>query len=228
MVRCPAGHDSAERDYCDVCGDALAGAAGPAASRPGEKCPRCGTPRDGRYCEVDRYDFDLGAGRPGPASPSPRSSPTSEHLRTPSTPTFQSPGRNRGWKAMISADREYYDKVMAEGGPDSADIVFPLDYPARVVPLTRDKILIGRRSQALGVVPEIDLSLRPEDIAVSHIHAELRARQDGTWVLVDHGSKNGTTINDSTDPIAENAEIAVGDGDRIHVGAWTTITLRLN
>jgi hypothetical protein len=236
MVRCPAGHDSTDRDYCDVCGTEMAGTAGPAPATL--DCPRCGTPRAGRFCEVDGYDFVLGADRPAPASPPSQNSTTTElNLPTPPTPTIPSvatklkadrtagePGR--GWKAVISADREYYEKVMAEGGPDAPGIAFPPYYRDRVVPLTRNEILIGRRSQTLGVTPEIDLSLRPEDVAVSHVHAVLLARPDGTWVLVDPGSTNGTTINGSTNPIAVNAEITVGDGDRIHVGAWTTITLR--
>jgi hypothetical protein len=54
----------------------------------------------------------------------------------------------------------------------------------------------------------------------------LLARPGGAWTLVDPGSTNGTTVNGATDPIAVNVEVPVGDGDRIHVGAWTTITLR--
>jgi pSer/pThr/pTyr-binding forkhead associated (FHA) protein len=42
----------------------------------------------------------------------------------------------------------------------------------------------------------------------------------------DLGSTNGTTINDGADPIDADAPVPLGDGDRIHLGAWTTITLR--
>jgi hypothetical protein len=249
MARCPAGHDSTDRDFCDVCGTDMAGAAaGALQAEPGtgsasgtpagtaaETCPRCDTPRSGRFCEEDGYDFVLNADRPPHSS---RFTTTAQlNVATPVTPTIPSAAtklaRNRsagkpgrGWRAVITADREYYDKVMAEGGPDAAVIAFPPYYPDRVVPLTGNQVRIGRRSVSRGVTPEVDLSEPPEDVGVSHIHAVLLARPDGTWVLVDPGSTNGTTVNGSTDPIAVNAEIPVGDGDRIHVGAWTTITLR--
>jgi hypothetical protein len=242
MARCPAGHDSADLDYCDVCGADMAGMAGaPApvpAGRPGDVCPRCDTPRAGRFCEEDGYDFELGADRP---AVSPARTSTTAHLVTPATPTMPSTvsklGRGadrnrpagrpgRGWAAVITADRAYYDTVMAVGGPDAVDIAFPPYHPDRLVRLTGSEIRIGRRSNSRGVTPEIDLSEPPEDVGVSRMHAVLLARPDGTWVLVDPGSANGTTVNGSTDPIAVNAEVPVGDGDRIHVGAWTTITLR--
>jgi hypothetical protein len=43
---------------------------------------------------------------------------------------------------------------------------------------------------------------------------------------VDPGSANGTRINDGNEPIAVNVPVPVGAGDRIHIGAWTTITLQ--
>ena len=46
-----------------------------------------------------------------------------------------------------------------------------------------------------------------------------------TFVLVDLGSTNGTTINDDPAPIPEGQPVPVHDGDRIHLGAWTTITI---
>ena len=67
MPTCPRGHTSTAADYCDVCGrpmsvpapsvPAAAPAASPAPSDPVQACPQCGTPRTGRFCEVDGYDF---------------------------------------------------------------------------------------------------------------------------------------------------------------------------
>jgi pSer/pThr/pTyr-binding forkhead associated (FHA) protein len=54
----------------------------------------------------------------------------------------------------------------------------------------------------------------------------LLRQDDGSYVLVDPGSTNGTTLNDDLTPIAVNVPVPVADGDRIHVGAWTTLTLR--
>ncbi|MEU5878254.1 FHA domain-containing protein [Spirillospora sp. NPDC047279] len=129
------------------------------------------------------------------------------------------------WVALVNADRDYYATIVAEEGPDSGGIAFPPYYPERRIPLTSQQIRIGRRSSSQGT-PEIDLREPPEDPGVSHIHAVLLAKPDGTWTLVDPGSRNRTCVNGATEPIPFNTEIPVGDGDRIHVGAWTTITLR--
>jgi len=131
-----------------------------------------------------------------------------------------------GWHAVVSADRQYFDSVIAQGGPDAAKIVSPPYCPERVFPLVGNQVRIGRRSRSRGLNPEIDLSGPPEDPGVSHLHAILVAQPDGSWALIDPGSANGTKINDAPDPIATNVPVPVSDGDRIYVGAWTVIVLR--
>jgi hypothetical protein len=131
------------------------------------------------------------------------------------------------WTILINADRAYYDSVIALGGPDAASIPFPPYCPERRVELSGEQVRIGRRSASRGLLPEIDLSVPPEDPGVSHMHAVLLAQPDGTWTLVDPGSMNGTTVNGGTKPVDVNVPVPVGDGDRIHVGAWTTLTLVL-
>ena len=42
----------------------------------------------------------------------------------------------------------------------------------------------------------------------------------------DLGSTNGTMVNDDPTPIAPQLAIPLADGDRVRVGAWTTITVR--
>jgi pSer/pThr/pTyr-binding forkhead associated (FHA) protein len=67
----------------------------------------------------------------------------------------------------------------------------------------------------------------PADTAVSHRHAELRRQPDGGWAVVDCGSANGTYLNDAPEPLPSGELVAISDGDRIHLGAWTTIDVRV-
>jgi hypothetical protein len=120
------------------------------------------------------------------------------------------------WSVLVTADREYFDRVVALAGPDSSTLAFPPHSPERAVPLSAERVRIGRQSS-------VELEL--DDPGVSHLHAVLLAREGG-WLLVDPGSTNGTTLNGSDDELPVNIEVPVTDGDRIHVGAWTTIVLR--
>lgn len=213
MPSCPAGHDSTSADFCDVCGLVIGGPA-PAATAvpvepelPAENCPECGEPRTGRFCEGCSYDFVAGASRtPVATVPAPAAVPAGE------------------WTVVATADREYFDAVQRQDGPDLPTISFPNYCPDRRFTLSGKEIRIGRTSRSRGVVPEIDLTGPPQDPGVSHLHAVLLAKEDG-WVLVDPGSTNGTTLNDDLEPIANDVAVPVRDGDRIHVGAWTTLTL---
>ena len=153
---------------------------------------------------------------PGPPVPAPP---------VPAPPVQSPPVPGAAWTAVVTADREYFGTVIAEEGPDSAALTFPPYAPERRIPLTGREIRIGRHSSSQPSPPEIDLREPPEDPGVSHVHAVLLAKPDGTWTLVDPGSTNRTCVNGSTDPIPYNVEVPVADGDRIHVGAWTTITL---
>ncbi|GAA5079291.1 hypothetical protein HNP84_009869 [Thermocatellispora tengchongensis] len=130
------------------------------------------------------------------------------------------------WEAIVTADRAYYDSVIAQGGPDAASVAFPPYCPERRFPVQGQQVRIGRASRSRGLTPEIDLSGPPQDPGVSHLHAVLLAQPDGSWLLVDPGSANGTTVNGASEPLEPNVPVPVGDGDRIQLGAWTVITLR--
>ncbi|HMC71567.1 MAG TPA: FHA domain-containing protein, partial [Mycobacteriales bacterium] len=127
-----------------------------------------------------------------------------------------------GWTAVVNADREFYERVLAQGGPDTVE--FPQVFPERRIVLAGNTTLIGRGNAKQGVEPEIDLGIHPADRGVSTQHAVLRIRDSGLTVT-DLGSTNGTSLNGSNDRLAEGEETPLADGDRIHVGAWTTITI---
>jgi hypothetical protein len=223
MPVCPRGHQSVATDYCDECGAPLSGAApvaaspaaAPVAAPAGELCPECGTPRTGRFCEVDGHDF---LGTPTvPPVPVPAAAPAPAPTAAPVA----------NWRVVVSADRAYHTRMQTIAMPDAEPIPFPAFCPERRFTLPGQQVLIGRRSRSRGIEPEIDLTGPPEDAAVSHAHAMLVAVPEG-WAVVDLDSANGTYVNEGADPIEANVPVPVGAGDRIHVGAWTTLTLRLD
>ncbi|MDQ6613423.1 MAG: FHA domain-containing protein [Actinomycetota bacterium] len=245
-VVCPNGHQSETDDYCDQCGARIGGAAAPAPSTgtaapaagdpasagilitapatvppapvpapgptPGaageSHCPVCQTPRvgDDRFCEGCGHDY---------AAPTTTAGPAATVLASVSGTHSTSV-----WEATAIADRDYFDRVAPEGVP------FPLHCPPRTFLLAGDQIRIGRHSNSRGIQPEVDLSGAPEDSAISHLHCILIEQADGSYSVVDPGSTNGTTVNDDPTPLMANISVALADGDRIHLGAWTTITIR--
>jgi hypothetical protein len=126
---------------------------------------------------------------------------------------------------VVTADRAYYDRMRQAADPEAQAVPFPAFCPERRFTLDGASVLVGRRSRSRGVEPGIDLTGPPEDSGVSHTHALLLAGPAG-WSIVDLDSANGTYLNDSTDPLAPNEPVALRPGDRIHVGAWTTLTLQ--
>jgi hypothetical protein len=208
MPTCVEGHTSKATDYCDVCGAPIASAEAqhePSRTAEAKACPACGMPVSGRFCEACGHDSAL---------PEPTAAP-------PPAPQAASVG----WTAFVNADRAFYERVIAQGGPDTVE--FPRFFPERRIVLQGDATLIGRANPKQGVDPEIDLGIHPADRGVSTQHAVLRVGDSGV-TITDLGSTNGTSLNDSDDRLPEGQETPLADGDRIHVGAWTTITIRHN
>jgi hypothetical protein len=254
MPTCPDGHDSTDPDFCDVCGIRIGGApagtsgaapegttgAAPADTGPAtaaapaapdataEPCPQCGAPRSGQFCESCGYDFVTGKAM-STGTPSRPAKIDSGPARGPGVDLGPGDGdaassRAAVWTAVVSADRAYYDSVIAEGGPDAASIEFPGYCPERRFRLSGQEMRIGRRSVSRGLEPEIDLTGPPADPGVSHLQAVLIAQPDGSWVVLDPGSANGTMVNDGEIP--GGVQVPLHDGDRIGVGAWTVLTIR--
>jgi len=221
---CPRGHQSATTDYCDECGTRIEGDGPlPAASLPAASLPTVGAEDDAEAAATEEI------AKPAPV-PDAERCPRCGTPRTGDDRYCEADGydfvappvdsRTEGWEAVVTADRTYYDAV----APD--DVEFPDAYEPRTFPLDADAVLVGRRSESRGIVPTIDLAGSPEDNAISHRHAELIRDDDGSYVLVDRGSTNGTSINATTDVIPLGTLVPLHDGDRIYIGAWTTITIR--
>ncbi|MFG1793530.1 FHA domain-containing protein [Nocardia sp. NPDC049149] len=243
MGTCPEGHSSSALDYCDVCGAPMAPVAAPVS-----RCPSCGAPSGGRFCEVCGHDSALpapvsrpaataehaAAAQPGatvdPASVADPAATVQPATAVESAATVQpaatvvNVAATVAWVATITADRAFYDRVIARKGPDADQVGFPDFYPERRIVLSRSEILIGKRSVSQGVRPDIDLGIAPADVGVSRTHAMLHLDENGLTVT-DLGSTNGTSVNGSDELIPAKVAVPLRSGDRIHLGGWTTIVL---
>lgn len=169
----------------------------------------------------------------GPQSPirqQERQSPSPFQSEGPGQGMGQGPGQapaqtSTTWTAVIAPDRDYFLAMMQRSGPEATGLNLPAYSPQQRLPLTGGQITIGRRRQSTGESPDIDLSVPPEDPGVSHQHAVLVQQPDSSWAVVDQNSTNGTTLNGAEDPIQPYVPVPLQDGDQVHVGAWTTITI---
>jgi hypothetical protein len=221
MATCPSGHDSASDDFCDVCGIRIGATATMPAPATAAACPQCGAARTGQFCESCGHDFTTAVSAPvgNPFGPSPVAPPPAA---TPPVPAA-TPPVTATWTAVVTADRVYFDRLVATVGADASELSFPAYCPERRFPLSGTEVRVGRRSVSRGIHPEIDLTGPPADPGVSRLHALLVAGPDGTWSVMDPGSENGTLVNGTTIP--PNQAVALHDGDRIHLGAWTALTI---
>lgn len=106
-------------------------------------------------------------------------------------------------------------RTAAEGGrrrrgtPRSIAVHEP-DQPARTLPLA-DEVVLGRTDACTVAL---------EDTYVSQLHARFYAK-DGTWLVEDLGSTNGTYLN----RIKVTAPSPIAVGDEVRIGK-TTIEVR--
>lgn len=218
-------------------------------------CAVCGTSQGlGRFCEEcgepnPGHPEFIASPPPGPQAPRPWPDPqphgydqspagmasASPALGSDSPDPDPDPGprppdnaADRPARITITAnaDRAFFDRMQSHDGPDARSLTFPAVYPPRSFTLDNEQIFIGRRSRTRGIDPDIDLSAAPEDSGVSHGHAAI-INAEGRWCLVDVGSANGTYLNTAVEPIPANTPMPLSDGDQIHLGAWTTLTVTL-
>jgi hypothetical protein len=206
-VVCPQGHSSATTDYCDQCGTPI----------EAEPTP----PPQTVDLESVEEEADTSAAaleEPCPSCQRPHSE--SDRFCEDCGYDFLAPPKAAtGWEAIVTADRGQFERFGQTG------LSFPADYPERRVELDAPQVTIGRARQG-EPEPEIDLSLAPEDPGVSRRHAMLERQDNGSYAVRDLGSTNGTFINNGSEELEPDAKVELDDGDRVRVGAWTTITVR--
>ena len=204
---CPHGHRSQTTDYCDQCGTPLDGLAAPA---------------DGGSEVSSATQVRVAAGARDEACPqcgTPRNA--GDRYCEVDGYDFDDPQLPGSvWIAEVTADRALFDRL----APD--DLVFPTDAPMIAFPLESESVLVGRSSSARAIFPDIDLGGDFEDPGVSRAHLRLERAADGSYAVVDCDSANGTTLNDDPGAISPRTPVPLADGDRVHLGAWTTITIR--
>jgi hypothetical protein len=240
MHTCPKGHNSTEADFCSECGAKITGlgiaeltsnptgkTAAPVTSPiviSTQPCPECNTPHEadsGNFCEICGYNFLTGAkgGDSLSVFPPPLRSPITAPIniaptQPPAPPSIDPPipvvNAVSKWQLTISID----PRLATPNSPPA-----PIQAPI-TIELTHPTNLIGRTSQARAIHPEIPLDI---DDAVSSRHAILTLHPNGTLILRDIGSSNGTMINGKE--IAIMADIPISSGDEITLGHWTRIKL---
>lgn len=205
---CPSGHSSCTTDYCDQCGAPIV--LGPAPPQATEIPPAAD---DDDTSPAVRQE-------PCPTCSAPRSG--GDRYCEGCGHDFLAPVPvSAGWAVVVDADSEQFNRFAVAG------LAFPTNYVQRRLVLSGQKVRIGRsRSQSDAGAPEIDLVGELEDPGISRLHAILERQEDGAYALRDLGSTNGTTVNDDPNPLGTDVAVPLAEGDRIRVGAWTTITVQ--
>jgi hypothetical protein len=195
-VTCDQGHASSATDYCDVCGAPLDATADDATTAPQAISPAS--------APCPRCG--------SPLAPDERFCEACGH--DASAPCDPAPAAER-WTAVIAADREQFERCAPDG------LTFSAAPGERVMELDRASARIGRRHGSQGEV-EVEV----DDPGVSHEHAALVRRDDGGYAIVDLGSTNGTLVDGGATAIPTHKPVALDDGARIRIGAWTVITIK--
>jgi hypothetical protein len=204
-VLCPQGHSSQTTDYCDQCGTPIVAV-------------HAVTDGDAEVSSVTEVRIPEAPAERCPVCDTPRTS-NDRYCEVDGYDFDGSGAVVVVWCAIVRADRARFDHL----SPD--DLVFPDDSPTLTCVLEMDSVTVGRQSPSRGIVPDIDLGGDYEDPGVSRRHLRFDRLPGGAYAVVDCGSANGTLLNDDTTPIPAETPVPLAEGDRVHLGAWTTITI---
>ncbi|ELS33426.1 MULTISPECIES: FHA domain-containing protein [Pseudanabaena] len=231
---------------------AIAGIASP--PRSSQICPDCTAPHEvgsGNFCEICGYNFVTGGHGEVPipiATPLSSASISSQNTSSQGTSSQGTSSQdaasdtvNQGaianvvelavtndlpslpvipafkqehfsWELVVSIDPALASPDSPPPPRDLAPVTFRLEKPSN---------LIGRTSELRAIHPEVPLDY---DDAVSSRHALVNRRDDGSYVLRDIGSSNGTLLNGIE--IKSLVDIPLKNGDRIALGHWSSIEVK--
>lgn len=237
IYTCSKGHISDEPDYCSECGvkinsNSVTGSTNSSISSQTslQTCPDCSAPHEigsGNFCEICGYNFLTGGHGEVPIAiqNTPAVVPTIQPVEPVANPVTNpvidplesisvasKAQENLTWELIVSIDPTL-------ASPESPPP--PSDRPPITIRLEKPSNLIGRTSQLRAIYPEIPLDY---DDAVSSRHALVNRQLDGSFVLRDIGSSNGTILNGIE--IKSLVDIPLKNGDRFTLGHWTSITVK--
>jgi pSer/pThr/pTyr-binding forkhead associated (FHA) protein len=106
------------------------------------------------------------------------------------------------------------------GAPASAP---PAEKPAgprleigeKIFPLDKDQVTIGRKSQADGIFPDVDLTDDDPGAFISRRHGRI-IKQGGEFIFEDMGSSNGSHVNDTR--VEDGVQHPLKGGDLLRLG----------
>ncbi|HEY9606184.1 MAG TPA: FHA domain-containing protein [Allocoleopsis sp.] len=207
------------------------------ASQGTVNCPDCSAPHDpdsGNFCEICGYNFISRAH--GEVPPVAVEKATANSIA--STPDLDS--TNSGsTRSSGNATADVPDSPAMKPSEDVAiafEVIATIDPSLReagspapptnqkAIAFTLDKPsnLIGRRSELRGVHPDVALDF---DDAVSHRHALLNRQPDGTLMVRDIGSTNGTRLNGVE--LTAMVDTPIQEGDELTLGHWTRLIIKV-
>jgi len=149
-------------------------------------------------------DPDLAMGESGVAARVVQPETGLEPLRTPPPPPSATGGEPSQTRVFPAVEPLPEPLPEPEPVPEPEPAVLVVD--GRAIPLTGDRVVLGRSREC---------DIRVEDANVSRRHAEVTRDGDDFWV-VDLGSTNGTELNGGR---IERTRLA--DGDTIVIGSTT-------
>ena len=255
MTTCPAGHTTADNQWCDTCGISLNTPVSPEVATV--VCPNCDSScfEGTLFCEACGYDWTTGAlprhhSDQGNSrildidAPSNLEASAATAIATPidtpkiintpeivaEMPAVAVPAQND--YAMSSNQKFSNIEWVAEVWIDpqwhqaqEATEVLPSPGLPEIVPLRGKQVLIGRTSASQNIRPDIDCGT---DTGASRRNT--LASYDGRrWFVEDLGSANGTYLGNTANPLPQHpitSRQELSDDSRIYVGAWTRIVIR--
>lgn len=239
--KCPKGHESTESDYCSECGAKIQGVAESALATnsiastvppiaPGViTCPDCTAPHEpdsGDFCEICGYNFATGSHGEVPILGTKTGK--SEIERQPDR-EIEAAGEPENEKSVnqspIPPETTVALEVIVTVDPTlrtEESPPPPINRPPIAFRLYKTSNLIGRSSELRGIHPDIPLDF---DDAVSHRHALFNRQPDGTLIVRDIGSTNGTSLNGVE--LAAMVDTPIQDGDVVTLGHWTRLMIKV-